>query len=839
MFSLHKFQKNIYLCNVFLQKIKRKMKKSILGGIKPIFLLLVLLMNAAALSAQSAMTDEQVLNYVMEESAKGTSHRDIFLNLRQRGVSVEQMQRIKNNYEQGKANATAATGSSQSSSGSRMRTSTSPKRSDSADASDETEGEMLSVINELAQPPRPASQKQKLRIFGHDVFNNKNLTFESSMNLATPQNYVLGPGDAIIIDIWGGAQRSISETISPDGTITVSDYGPIALNGLSIDKAKKKIQHELGTRYQNSDIDVSLGQTRSITISVMGEVRIPGTYTVSAFSTVYNALYMAGGPNDIGTLRNVKLYRNGRLVTQVDVYDFLLNGKLSGDVRLQDNDIITVSPYEALVSITGKVKRPMYYEIKKGETVATLIQYAGGFSADAYTKAIRVNRKTEPQLSVFSIGEFDMSQFKLMDGDSISIDATLNRYQNMVEVRGAVFRPGMYQISGNINTVKTLVEAAAGLKEGAIAHHAVLRRMNADRTRRVISVNLNAILNGTATDIPLSNEDILFIASNESRNNRKTVTIYGEVISPGTYPYAEDESIEDLIIQAGGPTEAASLVKIDVARRILDPTATTSNDSISMTYSFKLNPDLTIEDGTQFTLMPYDEIYVRRSPNYNKQQNVIIEGEVEFAGTYTLTSKTQHLSEVIKRAGGLTKHAYLQGARLMRNMTHDERLVAENVLRTAQRNSGVDSIDISKLVLQPNYPIGFELDKALENPGTSDDPILREGDRIVIPRFTSTVSVNGEVLYPNTIRYKEDKNAKYYINQSGGYTSSAKKRKAIIIYMNGMVAKASSNKPMPGCQIVVPTKKKSHRLNLQEMLSIGSTTASLGVMAATIANLTK
>ena len=531
---------------------------------------------------------------------------------------------------------------------------------------------------------------------------------------------------------------------------------------------------------------------------------------------------MAGGPNDIGTLRNVKVYRRGKLLSNVDVYDFLLNGKLSGDVRLQDNDVITVSPYEALVNITGKVKRPMFYEMKKTESAATLLRYAGGFTGDAYTKAIRINRKAGQQYSVFSVGEFDLNNFKLMDEDSVSVDSTLNRYQNMVEIKGAVFRPGMYQVGGEISTVKALVEAAAGLTEGAISQHAVMHRMRTDRTLEVMSLDIRGILEGVVPDVPLRNEDVIYIASHEERNEQKTVTINGEVAYPGIYKFAENETVEDLIIQAGGTTEAASLVKVDVARRITDPNATEAVDQIAQTFSFKLNPDFTINGQPDFTLQPFDEVYVRRSPNYTEQQNVTIEGEVQFEGIYALSNKGQRLSDVIKQAGGLTNRAYVEGTKLLRLMTQEEREMMETVIRTAQRNSGKDSIDVRKLMTSATYPVGIELEKALKNPNTDDDPILREGDRIVVPRYDGTVKINGEVLYPNTVRFKEGKDADYYIDLAGGATSSAKKSKTIIIYMNGMVARADrKHKPAPGCQIVVPTKRQRQGLGLQQFDILG------------------
>ena len=740
--------------------------------------------------AQSGMTDNQIMDYVIEQNAKGASRQQIVTQLMQRGVTIDQLRRIQKKYQKqiknGALGAEDITAGSQATK-SRMREANGEQREDQVrkdkqnasqfrikdgkrqnqkhtyDNTDREYVEMDEAIDFMMPDSlRYYSDKDKTgkrKIFGHDVFNNKNLTFESSMNLATPQSYVLGPGDAVNVDIWGASQESVTEVVTPDGTITIEGVGVIKLGGLSVSQAKAKLKRVLGPRYQGSNIELTLGQTRTITISVMGEVKVPGTYTMSAFATVYNALYMAGGPNDIGTLRNVKVYRKGKLLSSVDVYDFLLNGKLSGDVRLQDNDVITVSPYEALVNITGKVKRPMFYEMKKTESAATLLRYAGGFTGDAYTKAIRVNRKAGAGYSVFSIGEFDMSSFKLMDEDSVSVDSTLNRYQNMVESRGAVFRPGMYQVGGEINTVKALVEAAAGLTEGAISQHAVMHRIKADRTLEMMSLDLRGILEGSVPDVPLKNEDVIYVANRQERDEKKTVTINGEVQYPGVYRFADNETIE---------------------------------------------------------------------------------GEIQFQGIYALSSKNQRLSEIVKQAGGLTKRAYPEGTKLLRQMTQEERDMMETVLRTAQRNSGKDTIDVKKLLTNATYPVGIELEKALKYPGTEDDPILREGDRIVVPQYDGTVKINGEVLYPNTVYFKDGKNADYYIDLAGGATSTAKKSKTIIIYMNGMVARADrKHKPRPGCQIVVPTKKQRRGLGLQEWLSIGTSTASLGTMIATIANLTK
>ena len=835
------------------------------------YMMLCLLFSTSYGWAQSGMTDNQVMDYVIEQNAKGVSRQQIVTQLMQRGVTLDQIKRLQKKYQRQMKNG--ALGADDITAGSkevkaRMREANGDKRPEQADREkrnvskyrtkdgrqktkkntyDEEDKDFMEMDDamDFMMPDSlkyfMEEEKEKGRkIFGHDVFNNKNMTFESSMNLATPQNYHLGPGDVVNVDIWGASQESVSETISPDGTINIEGIGVVELAGMTVSQAKSRLRQVIGPRYQGSQIQLTVGQTRTITVSVTGEVKMPGTYTMSAFATVYNALYMAGGPNAIGTLRSIKVFRGGRQISSVDVYAFLLNGQLTGDVRLQDNDIITVGPYESLVCVAGKVKRPMYYEMKKTESAATLLRYAGGFTGDAFTKSIRVHRKAGAQYSVFNVGEFDMNDFKVMDEDSITIDSTIVRYQNMVQVLGAVFRPGMYQVGGHISSVKALIEAAGGLTEEAIGQHAVMHRTKPDRSLEMLSIDISGILDGTVPDVPIKNEDVLYVASSEEREADKTITIHGEVTYPGTYKYAANQTVEDAILQAGGLTNAASLAKVDVARRIIDTEATEASDTLAFTYSFSIDKDFTISESNDFTLQPYDEIYVRRSPKYNEQQNVTVEGEVQFKGNYTLTSSYQRLSEIIKQAGGLTKRAYPEGAKLLRKMTQEEREQMETVLRTAQRNSGNDSIDVKKLLTMTTFPVGIELDKALANPGSDDDPILREGDRIVVPRYTGTVSINGEVLYPNTVRYKENLSVKDYIDLAGGVTSTAKKSQTIIIYMNGMVAKADrKHKPTPGCQIVVPTKRIRRGLGLQEWISIGTSAASLGTMIATIANLTK
>ena len=674
------------------------------------------------------------------------------------------------------------------------------------------------------------------------------------MNIATPQNYRLGPGDAVFIDVYGASQKTIEDTVSPDGTVTIEGFGPVYISGMTVEQANSKLRSTLGARYSSSKIKLTVGQTRSIMVNVMGEVENPGTYTLPAFATVFHALYMAGGTNDIGTMRNIKIYRNNRLVSTVDIYDYILNGKLTGNVRLADNDVISVGTYDCLVNVTGKVKRPMYYEMKKNESVGTLLKYAGGFTGDAYKKSVRVVRKTGKEYSVYNVDEFDMSSFQIADEDSVSVDSILPRFSNMVEIKGAVFRPGMYQVGGNINSIRTLIECADGLLEEAFTARAVMHRMKSDRTLEVIPVDVEGILSGKVADMPIQNNDVLFIPTKQEMMEQQTITIHGEVNYPGTYKYAENETLEDFVLQAGGLKQTASTVKVDVARRVSNPKAWTTDSLTARTFSFALKDGFVIDGEPGFKLMPYDEVYVRKSPGYYKQQNVKVEGEVMFSGTYTLSKKNQRLSDIIKEAGGVNDRAFIEGARLERKTNEDERKRMEAALKTAKEqlealeldaatvNKKIDlknSEKIKKFEVPETYTVGIELDKALANPGGDADIVLREGDRIVVPQYNGTVKINGAVMYPNTVGYQKGKKAKYYINQAGGYSNKAKKSQAYIIYMNGTIAKVNDGaRPKPGCEIVIP-EKEINKMTIAEKMTIGTSVASIATMIATLANILK
>ncbi|MBR4389256.1 MAG: SLBB domain-containing protein [Prevotella sp.] len=870
---------------------------------KSIILLLVLMLIPVGIMAQSSMTDDQVFKYVIKEHENGTSQSQIVTQLMQRGVDITQIRRVRKKFERmskdqalgvlsndtERENGTGTDSRQRRNNGEsrydnfrddrergeerssyRVREGVPTQRMYNED--DEEWAEFRDELNEFL-PADTATmylqllakmEKDKKKVFGRDIFNKRNLSFEPSMSIATPANYRLGPGDAVFIDIYGASQKTIEGTVSPDGTVTIEGFGPVHVSGLTVEQANAQLRSQLGKRYQSSQIRLTVGQTRTIMVNVFGEVKAPGTYTLSAFASVFHALYMAGGPSELGTLRNIKVYRNNQLVTTVDVYDYILNGQLTGNVRLADNDVIMVGTYDCLVNISGKVKRPMFYEMRKNESLSTLLRYAGGFTGDAYKSSVRVVRKTGRQFSVYNVGEFDMSTFTMNDEDSVSVDSIIQRFENMVEIKGAVFRPGMYQVGGDITSVLSLIQNSEGLTEDAFTDHAVLHRMRPDRTLEVVQVDVQGILDGRVADMPLKPNDVLFIPTKQDLQEEQTLTIHGEVHYPGIYKFAYNETIEDFILQAGGLKDGASTAKIDVSRRILNPGATANDSIVAQTYSFALKDGFIIDGEVGFTLQPFDEVYVRKSPGSHTQQNITIDGEVLFAGTYTIDKKTMRLSDAIKAAGGVNDLAYVRGARLERRTNETERLRMEaiqkkereqfetNMMESMMKSgnaaaiqqmqdqqTGAKTQQMRKYEVPATYPVGIELDKALANPGGREDVVLREGDRIIVPRYDATVKINGEVMYPNTVAYRKGKSASWYIDQAGGFTSKGKKSQTYIIYMNGTVAKAGHNaKPEPGCEIVVPAKPLN-KTTLTETLSIATGIGSLAAIIATLASLLK
>lgn len=799
-------------------------------------------------SAQG-MSDQQVIQFIKNEAKAGTSQSQIVTKLMQRGVKVDQIRRLRNQYDKQlkeRGITVAADGTVKvpvdrlkaNNDGTVAQDLNTAKVGTTGTVSADASAEVETVEADV-QATSNVNEATGKKIFGHDIFNNRRLTFEPSMNIATPQNYVLGPGDQVVVDIYGASQRTHQLTVSPDGLITVPGYGPIAVSGLSVVAAQSKIRSSLGSRYASSEIKMTLGQTRSIMVNVMGEVKTPGTYTLSGYATVFHALYSAGGISDLGTLRNIKVFRQGKLVTIVDIYEYILNGRLAGNIPLRDNDVIQVGPYDCLVGITGSVKRTMFYEMRPNESIATLINYAGGFTGDAYTKAVRLVRQNGERYSVFNINEFDFSSFKVADGDAVTVDGMINRFENMVEIKGAVFRPAQYQLGGNITSVKTLIEAAEGVTEDAFTAHAVMHRLKADRSLEVIPVDVQGILDGTVADIPLQNEDVLFIPTQTELRQQRTLTITGAVMSPGSYEYADNTTIEDLIVQAGGLRDEASTARVDVSRRIIDPKSTKKAKSISKSYSFSIRDGLVIDGERNFILEPYDVVHVRRSPGFHTPRSVTVEGEVNFEGSFTLEEKNQRLSDLIAAAGGVTDDAYVRGARLMRRMNDDERARMQTLLEAIRsQQDDKDSIKMEQLNFSSVYSVGIELDKALANPGGDFDITVREGDRLIIPEYNPTVRVSGNVMFPNTVSYSAGEDYKYYVNKAGGFGNRAKKSKTYIVYQNGTVSQVGhGTKIEPGCEIVVPTKTKREPFNWSNLATATSSVASLATLIIALTKL--
>lgn len=812
---------------------------------KLILCLTILLSCVNFVSAQ--MSDDQIVNYIKQEYAKGSSQQDIATNLMKKGVTREQLQRVKAREEK-KQSSEKKNKYTEDGSKFNDRNRSVKKGLKNGEVVEENKSfveddEMYSWKDSL----QVEEKKDTVEVFGRNIFNTKNLTFNPGVNIPTPVNYRLGPGDEVIIDIWGASETSIRQTISPEGSIMVERLGPVYLNGMTIKEANDYIQRRFADIYSGinaegaSQIKLSLGQIRTIQINVMGEVVAPGTYSLSSLASVFHALYSAGGVNNIGSLRSIKLFRNGRLLKTIDIYKYLLEGKLVDDIRMTDGDVVVVDPYISLVRLLGAVKRPMYYEMTKKETLADLLRYGGGFTGDAYTQKVQVNRRTGKEAQIFTVAEDDFSKFIVNDKDTVRVGVGLETYENRVEIQGAVYRSGYFEIGGGINTVKDLISAAEGLKGDAFLNRAVLTREKDDYTKETISINLRNLLYENGENIVLRKNDVLFIPSVNELNELGKFVIYGEIARPGEYDFSDNTTLEDLIIQAGGLLESASTARIDVSRRIIDPKSTAVNKNLSEIYSFNLKDGL-IDDGKKdFILKPYDQVYVRRSPGYREQVNVELEGEVLFPGTYALNKKTERISDIIKRSGNLTPDAYTEGARLIRQRSQEEYYRSQAALKLATHSSK-DSISVNELDVDDFYNVGIELNKAMAYPGSDYDLVLREGDRLIIPEYDNTVKINGAVMYPNTVVFKKGEKLSYYVNQAGGYADNAKRNKSFVIYMNGTVSrvKGSNKKAIrPGSEIIVPSKEESRRLSVSEILSLGTSVTSMASLISVLINTMK
>ena len=796
-----------------------------------VFLFLSIVTLAGSLTASAQMTDDAVVEYVKDGMANGKSQNDMIKELAAKGVTKAQAQRIKEAMEKeqgGQMEAVKMAGAQER----KRRVNTGVLQSD-----DEMMGYLSGSLSE--------EMKDTTAVFGRDIFNTRTLSFAPSANIPTPVNYRLGPGDEVIIDIWGTNQATIRQTISPDGCINITDIGLVNLNGMTVKEADGYMRRKLSQIYSvegddaGSQIKLTLGNIRTIQVNVMGDVKVPGTYNISSLSNILHALYRAGGVGQLGTLREIKLYRNGKLRAAADLYEMILDGKTPEGILLEEGDLVIVSPYKTLVKVKGSVKRPMYYEMKEGETISQLVSYAGGFASGAYTQNVTVVRQNGSEYQVFTVNEPQFAEFVLMDGDEVAVGEIIDRYENRLEIKGAVYRPGIYQLSDEIATVSQLISKADGLKGDAFTGRALLHREREDFTLEVLPVDLNAILEGRADDIALRRNDILYVASIHDLNDIGTLTIDGEVARPGTFVFEENTTIEDLILQAGGLLESASTARIDVSRRIKDAASLDQPEVIAEVFSFSFKDGYVVDGGEDFILQPYDYVYVRRSPSYQAQGKVTVSGEVMFPGEYVLTSKAERLSDLVRRSGGLNQWAYVRGARLIRQTIAEER----NRTRAGMvvLTSGRDSVNVENLDLDMNYSVGIDLEAALAAPGSEADLVLRKDDVLLIPEYVNTVKISGNVMYPNVVGYNSSFTVKDYVTMAGGYGYRSKKSKAYVIYMNGTIARArqaSKGVVEPGCEIVIP-QKRDRDGNLQNLLSIATTSSSIATMLATIMNLIK
>ena len=840
--------------------------------IRKIFFVIALSFSLQWVTAQT-VSDDQVVKIIMAEKERGADETEIARKLLQQGATPAQIRRIKEKYEQEQKGLGAVDLTGNGEKNNRLRNVKSSKGENFVVSKEEVVKDTRLQKDKIKETQKEMQKdmafldldsivyynnllKKETEVFGRNLFNNELLTFEPAMNIPAPADYVLGAGDQVIIDVWGASQQTFDNVISPEGFIVVEGVGRIKLAGLTLAEADKQVNRILNDYYNGSSIALSIGETRNVKVEIVGEVVAPGSYTLSAFSTLFNALYMAGGISELGSLREINVYRSGKSVSKIDVYDYVINGNNVGNIRLQDNDLIVVGPYNAIVNIQGKVKRPMMYEMKKDESLAKLLSYTGGLTGDAYDKNIRVVRKSGREYSIHTVVKGDFAAFNLVDGDSVYVDSIIPRFSNMVEVKGAVFHPGMYQIDGGIRTVLDLIEAADGLCEDAFLARAVMHRRKADRRLEVLAVNLEGILDGTSPDVELRKEDVLFIPSMNEMRGQETMKISGEVNYPGIYEYADNTTLEDFVLQAGGLTNVASTAKIDVYRRIYNPKSLEGGDTITEVYCFALKDGFVIDGTPGFELKPFDEVHVRKSPVNNLIKSVTVDGAVNFKGDYAMHSHGYRLSDLINDAGGFATSSYPQGARLYRKMSLEEKMQRENMIKQSQKQIYEDALRsdktfdmaISDSLINLNatfgdaYLLDIDLKNAVENPGSSADIVLREGDKLIVPEYAATVKISGEVRFPVTVTYHEGKKMEYYIKHAGGYADRAKKNSVYAIYMNGgvkKISKLSSKDIQPGMEIVVPAKNLKKKMSTAEIVTIGSASASIATMIVTIVNLLK
>ncbi|MCK8490921.1 SLBB domain-containing protein [Spirosoma sp. RP8] len=742
-------------------------------------------------------------------------------------------------------------------------TSQNERNIDSTGTGVETNQKNTAVESGYEAARRQEQEEQRRKIFGYSLFNDPAIqaTFQPNVNMATPRNYIVGPGDQLNIRLYGFSEFDFSQKVSPEGAVYFANQtgiGPIYVTGLTVEQAKARMVSRLATKFvglrnssygpANTFLEVSLGTIRSIRVTVTGDAVRPGTYTMSSLSTVMNAIYQAGGPNELGSFRRVQLIRNNKVVATLDLYDYLLNGTQRNDFRLQDNDNIRFTTYLEHVEITGTVKRNNIFEMIPGETFDRLLFYAGDFAANAYKGRVKVRRLTDRELKVVDVTTSEFKTFVMQDGDLVTVEQLLDRFENQVTIEGAVYRPGQYSLDQN-KSLKQLINSAEGLKGDAFQGRVNIIRTREDLAIENITVNLGDILAGTAPDLQLQREDQIIITSRFDLAEQAAISVQGEVNLPiEGVPYMANMTLEDALLRAGGLKESAAASLVEVVRRKKDADPRSSSAQIAETFRFNVNRDLSIgADQNRFVLEPFDQVIVRRSPNYRVQTYANVEGEVIIPGAYPIRSKDQKISDLVTLAGGLTPQAYVEGATLIRRvqLSADELARRQKSVEDLAEATTTGKAVVETETLSPDQPesIGINLKKILTQPGSSEDILVQEGDILRIPKLLETVRVQGEVLLPTTVKFRTGQTFQDYISQSGGFTSKSQRRKSFIVYANGSVDRTRKfiffniyPRVEPGSEVIIP-KKTSVPLTPQQILSstAGTISSLLSVIGLVIA----
>jgi len=803
------------------------------------------------------LSDAQIEQYVKQAALMGYDESQLDGFARAQGVSAVEVQKLKERLANIKRKKQQPNPSQGSSSQSRNTRSTG-RQVDGYSNADSLQNKQTNRRDSME------NEEGKLKIFGSDLFKNNAITFEPNLRMATPSSYIIGPDDEILLDITGDNEASYQLPVSPDGTIKVEYVGQINVAGLSIAAAKSKIEQRLSGTYPairsgRTQVSVNIGNIRTIRVTLTGAATKPGTYSLPSLATVFNALYAAGGPNKNGTYRKIQVIRGNRVISTIDVYDFLANGIQQGNIRLQDQDIIHIPVYGARVQFEGEVKRPAIFETVPGESLSDILRYAGDFTENAYSAKVKVLQTTGRERSVQDIYADQFANYTPKSGDQYIVEPILDRFANRISVLGAVFRPGIFGLEPGM-TLKQVLEMADGVREDAFLERGIINRLKADNTSELINFNVRDVLAGTAADIPLKREDKIEISSIFDLRDEYKFTVQGEVRFPGDFPFASNATLGDLIQKAGGLTEGAKNARIEIARRIKNLDVTDHRSSQTVLVDIK---DGVLTD-PNMTLQPYDVISVLGDAGFRTQRQVKIEGEVLYPGYYTIMREDERISDIIKRAGGLTTYAYTEGAslkrtgmsklnaaekkekeRLKKELERDSLDAEENDGKTKKYtaveeengdNSKAKSSALAKVSqqstsdsdIEPSDLVGIELNKILEKPYEKGDLLVLDGDIINVPKELETVKVVGEVLNPNNVVYVKGKSLKYYVNQAGGFTDNALKKRVFVQYANGAVKGKDGGYPevKPGAEIIVPKRAPRERLSSQAWIGIGTGIAS-------------